>query len=146
MTRSRHFRAFACAATMAVGFGVAGCGSDDDYANEPRPPAPITIAASITDREVSVSPAEFGAGPISLIVSNQTDAAQKVTLETDELGGSQGGIKQTTSPINPNGTATIKVDLREGTYKVSVDGAGVKAAALEVGPERESSQDDLLLP
>ena len=134
------------AAAMAAGLALAACGSDDDYANEPRPPAPITIAANITEERISVSPDDFGAGPISLIVSNQTDAAQTVTLETDELGGSQGGIRQTTSPINPGGTATIKVDVREGTYKVSSDGAGVQPASLDVGPLRESSQNDLLLP
>ena len=136
----------AWAAALAVGLLFSACGSEDDYANEPRPPAPITIAANITEERISVSPNEFGAGPISLIVSNQTDAAQKVTLETDELGGTQGGIRQTTSPINPGGTATIKVDVREGTYKVSTDGAGVDAAQLEVGAPRESSQNDLLLP
>jgi hypothetical protein len=35
---------------------VAGCGGGDDYANEPRPPAPINVTAAITNSRVNVSP------------------------------------------------------------------------------------------
>ena len=35
---------------------VAGCGGDSDYANKPRPPAPINVTAAITNSQVSVSP------------------------------------------------------------------------------------------
>jgi len=143
---SRAATASCWAVTLIAGVMTAGCGTEEDYANEPRPPAPITVAASVTDRGISISPDDFGAGPVRLIVSNQTKSAHKVTLETDELGGSQAGIKQTTSPINPGGTATIKVDVREGTYKVSTDDAGIDAAPLKVGSPRKSSQDELLLP
>jgi hypothetical protein len=146
MRVSRIAAARAWAIPMVAALTLGACGSDEDYANEPRPPAPITIAAAITDRKISVSPTEFGAGPVTLIVSNQTKAAQKITLETDELGGTEAGLRQTAGPIAPSGTATLKVDLREGTYKVSADGAGVKPAGLDVGPLRESSQNDLLLP
>ena len=134
---------FASAAALAGGCGGSG---NDDYANNPRPPAPINITAAITDRAVSVSPEEFGAGPVVLIISNQTDAAQTVTLETDEIGGTSAGVKQTTSPINPAGTATLKVDLAQGTYAVSVASASIEPAELNVGEPRESAQNDLLQP
>jgi hypothetical protein len=133
------------AATLAA-LALAGCGSDPDYANDPRPPAPINVTAAITPEKITVSPLQFGAGPIVLIIANETQEPQRVTLETDELAGSQGGIKQSTSPINPDGTATLKVDVREGDYAVSVDGAGIKPARVTVGPERESAQNDLLQP
>jgi len=132
-----------------IGLGVltvAGCGGGGDYANKPRPPAPINVTAAITDNRVSVSPQRFGAGPIVLIISNQASTAQKVVFETDELGGSQPGNKFDTTPINPRGTATLKVDVREGDWKLGTGDGGIRAAAVSVGQERESAQGDLLQP
>jgi hypothetical protein len=125
---------------------LAGCGSAADYANEPRPPAPINVTAAVTDRGVTVSPKTFGAGPVVFIIANQTDAEQSVTLETDELGGSKPGIRQRTSPINPMGTATLKVDMREGTYAVRTSGDGIRPANVSVDGRRRSAQNDLLQP
>ena len=124
---------------------LTGCGGgDDDYANNPRPPAPINVTAAITDRGITVSPTEFGAGPVVFIIANQTDQATQVTLESDTSDGP--GIKQTTSPINPNGTATLKVDMATGKYEVRADAGDIEPAALTVGAERESAQDELLQP
>ncbi len=142
----RVTRAWALTAFAAVPFGLlsAGCSEEDDYANEPRPPSPIVVSAAITDSSVSVSPRKFGAGPVTLIVTNQTQRAQEVTLETDEIGGSSGGIRQSSGPINPGDTASVKAELESGTYRVGVDGAG--GASLEVGPSRPTAQDELLQP
>ena len=124
---------------------LAGCGGgDDDYANNPRPPVPINVTAAITDKGITVSPPEFGAGPVVFIIANQTDEARKVTLESDTSGGP--GIKQTTSPINPDGTATLKVDMKTGDYEVRVDGDKPETASVKVGESRESAQDELLQP
>jgi hypothetical protein len=125
---------------------VAGCGGGGDYANKPRPPAPINVTAAITNSRVSVSPRRFGAGPIVLIISNQSTSAQKVTFQTDELGGSEPGRKFDTTPINPRGTATLKVDVRQGDWKLSTGDGGIRAAAVSVGRERKSAQGDLLQP
>ncbi len=125
---------------------LAGCGDEGgDYANKPRPATPINVTAAISTKEISISPKEFGAGPVVIIVSNQTGAEQKVTLETEELGGSQGGIKRSTDPIAPRGTGTLKADVREGSYALSTSD-GPKAVTLEVGPDRKSAQDELLAP
>jgi hypothetical protein len=125
---------------------VAGCGGGGDYANRPRPPAPINVTAAITNSRISVSPQRFGAGPIVLIVSNQSSTAQKVTFETAELAGSRPGRKFDTTPINPRGTATLKVDVRQGRWKLSASEGGIRAVALRVGRKRESAQNDLLQP
>ena len=125
---------------------VAGCGGGGEYANKPRPPAPINVTAAITNARVSVSPQRFGAGPIVLIISNQSSSAQKVIFETDELGGSQPGNKFDTTPINPRGTATLKVDVREGDWKLGTGDGGIRAAAVSVGQQRKSAQGDLLQP
>ena len=123
-----------------------GCGEDDDYANEPRPPAPIVVSAAITPDAISVSPKTFGAGPITLIVTNQTESAQELKLETDEIGGSAPGIEAEAGPISPGDTASLKADLREGTYRIAVNGEGISEAALDVGEPRESAQNQLLQP
>jgi hypothetical protein len=130
----------------AASLALAGCGSDSDYANDPRPPSPINVTAAISDSRVTVSPQQFGAGPIVLIVANETQHPQRVTLETNELAGKQGGIRQRSAPINPDGTATLKVDVRQGTYQVSTDGGGIRAANVVVGKPRKSAQNDLLQP
>lgn len=133
-------RLVACA--MVAGIALAGCG-EDDYANEPRPPVPVVVTAAIVDGKVNVAPEQLGAGPIELIVSNLTDAAQQVTLAS-----AQGAppLRQQTPSINPNGTAQLKVDVRPGTYRLTTGGDGIDAATLRVGEERGSAQDQLLLP
>ena len=125
---------------------LAGCGDEGgDYANKPRPATPINVTAAISDKKISISPKEFGAGPVVIIVSNQTGAKQRVTLETDELAGKQGGLKQSTDPIAPRGTGTLKADVREGSYALSVSD-GPKPVSFDVGPARKSAQDQLLEP
>jgi hypothetical protein len=130
-------------ATVVV---LAGCGSSSDYKNDPRPPAPIVLTASIDDQRVSVSPRSFGAGPISLVVTNQTNTAQRITLESAEKAGSGPGLKQETAPISPRDTATLKADVKPGRYTVHVGGDGIAPARLQVGTQRASAQNDLLQP
>lgn len=139
-TTSRRVLALAPLAAL-----MAACGSAEERANVPRPATPINITAAVTDERVLVSPATVGSGPVVLIVSNQSRDAQEVTLETEEAEGG-GDLRQTTSPINPRGTATLQVDLDTGTYRLSAGGAGIRPAALEVGEPRPSAQDKLLQP
>lgn len=125
---------------------LVACGSEEKYANEPRPPAPINVTAAITESRVELSPRRFGAGPIVLIIANQSGRPREVTLETDEPAEDKPGIRQTTSPVNPRGTAELQVDVTQGTYSVSVDSERVRPAALTVGAPRASAQNDLLQP
>jgi hypothetical protein len=141
----RMMRTGAMATPLAI-VALAGCGGGADYRNDPRPPAAILLTASISDQRVSVSPRRFGAGPISLVVVNQTSAAQRVTLESADRAGSGPGLKQVTAPISPRDTATLKADVQPGRYSVHVGGDGIAGAALRVGPERASAQNDLLQP
>ena len=133
-------------ALALVALVAAGCGSGKDYANTSRPPSPIVITASITPDRVLASPREFGAGPITLVIANETGASHRVTLRTEEIGGSQAALRQETAPINPHDTASLKATLHQGSYLVEVDGDGIRAAHLDVGPMRPSAQDKLLQP
>jgi hypothetical protein len=125
---------------------LSGCGSDSDHANEPRPPTPINISAAITGSRMTVSPRTFGAGPVVVLIANETSRAHRVTVESDELGAKTPGIKQRTGPISPAGTATLAIDMARGRYTVSVDGRGVEGTSLKVSRERPSSSDQLLTP
>lgn len=126
---------------------ISGCGAAEaDYKNEPRPPAPINVTASINPGRVSVSPKRFGAGPIVITVSNQTGRAQTVTFETNELAGEQGGLRKRSDPIAPRDVTTLQVDVRTGTYQLGTRDKAVKPAAIEVGAKRRSAQNDLLEP
>jgi hypothetical protein len=131
-----------CAVALAAAVGIAGCG-DEDHVNHDRPPASINVTAAIADGGIHVSPRRFGAGPIRLIVSNQTAAPQELTFET---GGDTSGITQTTAPISPDGTATLEVDVTEGDYEISTGERRIRSTAVAVGAPRPSAQNELLQP
>jgi hypothetical protein len=134
-------------AAAVLAAALAGCGDDEaGYRNQPRPPAPINVTAAIDNERVRVSPGRFGSGPVVFIISNQSTAAQRVTFETDEIGGSSGGITRSTSEIAARSTGQLKVDPPEGTYELSASAGEIEPAAVEVGPRRESAQNELLKP
>jgi hypothetical protein len=116
---------------------VAGCGRDD-FENEPRPAVPAEITVEIGAGEVVVSPASFGAGLVNFTIANLTKTPTTLAIigpteaETDEI---------------PAGANTIlKAEMRSGEYEASADDAEVRPFSFTVGPDRESGQNDLLLP
>ena len=134
-------------AVAVVALLLAGCG-EDDFENEPRPPVAIELTGVIQEDKVTVSPngkgERLGGGPFLITISNQTDAAHTVTLEGER-------IRERTGPINPQDTATLQKTLPQGTYEVRAGSAQavpreIAPAELVVGPPREDSNDELLLP
>ena len=142
----QYIRAVRVLLVVVLALGVASCGAESDYANKPRPPAPISATVAIDQSRVRVSPPSFGGGPVVFIISNQSGAARKVTFESDELGASKGGIKRSTGAIQPRSTAQLKVDAAEGSYTMSASGGDIAPATVKVRAQRRSSQNDLLLP
>lgn len=128
------------AAAAALALGLAACGGDDEeIASEERPPSPIEVTASIKDRAVEVSPADVGAGLANITISNQSDDPAAFTLS--------GPTDVATAEIPPGATANLKAELVEGSYEASAgEDAESRPGELEVGPERESAQNELLLP
>lgn len=131
---------------VAVALGIAGCGGDDDFANDERDPAPIILSASITPTDVTVSPSRIGAGRVELIASNLTSRSRQLTLSSQTLAGGGAPVRQRTGPINPGDTASLTADLAQGTYRVTVGSGAIAPARLHVGPPRGSAQDALLQP
>ena len=133
-------------ATLGGAVLLTGCGADNSYTNKLRPPEPINVTANVSDKRVSVSPTGFGAGPIVLIITNQTARNQDVTLETSALNETA-GIKQSTGPIVPQGgTAQLQVNMTTGNYRLSVPDDSIAPAKIAVGDSRGTSQNELLQP
>jgi hypothetical protein len=142
--RSQLAAALTCGLAAVVGLG---CGSSSgDYKNTPKPPSPIVVSASIDNDTVDVSPKHFGAGPITLVITNQSSSSQQVTLETADTSKGPGVRAVQTGPINPRETAHVNATVTAGTYALRVTAGGVKEARLVVGRQRASAQNDLLQP
>jgi hypothetical protein len=133
-------------AAIALSLGFAGCGGDDHFADKPRPAAPITVSAAISPARVTVSPSRLGAGAIELIASNQTATSQRVTLRSSASTSPDEPLVQSTGPINPGDTASLKADLVKGTYRVTARSAAIDPATIVVGAPRRSGADALLQP
>jgi hypothetical protein len=133
-------RAVLVAALCGLAPAVAACGGDETTRSESRPPVPLNVSVQIGAERVSASPARLGAGPITLLVNNQDRVQHSLTIDGPR-------VRQTVGPVSPKDTATLKVTVQPGTYELSAgDGAALEPARLLVGPERQSSQNELLLP
>jgi hypothetical protein len=121
-----------------AGATAAGCGAED-HANEPRPPSPVEVTAKVDDQRVDISPNEFGAGLVVMTISNQSADPVQIGVDGPTAGESSG--------IEPGSVGSFKFQFEEGDYEVSPgEESGARPAVLTVGPERASSQNELLLP
>ncbi len=146
MVRSSRAAPWCAAATaLTLALTALGCG-DDDFANEPRPVVPLTVSVAITPQGVTASPARFGAGTIELLVSNQTATSRRLRLRSRRLARGGRELTQTTGPISPGATASLKADVDRGTYVVGVGRPSIPAATVIAGAQRDSSPDRSLQP
>jgi hypothetical protein len=142
LTRSilRARRGGAVLVAVLAAISVAGCGADDEARSEQRPPVPINVSVQIGAERVTTSPTSFGAGPVTLLVSNQSGAAQTITADGPRL-------KRSVGPIPPDDTATVKLTMGTGEFTIAAEeSAGLDPATIKVGPPRDSAQNELLLP
>lgn len=133
----RECAAALCVAAAAV---VAGCGSED-FANEPRPASPVELSARIDDRGIEIAPSTIGAGLATITISNQSD--DDVQLDFD---GPTNESNRSTNPIPAGGVSSLKLALEQGDYTIEPDVSSIPSGTLNVGPDRPSAQNDLLLP
>ena len=104
----------------------------------------LALTGVIQDDKVTVSPARIGAGPVEITISNQTDSERTITLEGESITEQQG-------PVQPGDTATIQKTLAPGSYEVRAGSKKavrkeIQPAVLQIGKERENSNNDVLLP
>jgi hypothetical protein len=126
------------AAAVAAAIGLTACG-DDDFENNPRPPSPVEMSARISNADVVVSPGSVGGGPVNITVSNQSDQPAALTLEgpTDAIG----------DELPPGAVGEFRTTLEEGDYEVSGGPeSDAREGTLVVGADRQTSQNELLLP
>jgi uncharacterized cupredoxin-like copper-binding protein len=125
MTRS----ALAVAGVAALGLAAAGCGSDNKKQSSapattaaPTPtqtqstpaPAPKTGAAvTIAETEYKLTPAHptAKAGSVNVVAKNAG-----AIVHTLEVEGN--GVEKKTADIQAGASATLKVNLKPGTYKI----------------------------
>ncbi|CAB4918635.1 unannotated protein [freshwater metagenome] len=134
------------AAAVAAALALSACGSSASRSSELRPPAPVVLSAAITPRAITVSPASVGAGPIRLVTANLTGGPQRVLLEPVTATADAARTPRRTGAIEPQHTRSLQTTLAPGVYRLRVVGGLVAPAILRIGPERPSSQNDLLLP
>ena len=150
--------------TFAVGLLIAGCGPAS-HPNDPRPPVAAEVTVSITDSAVQAEPAAVGvkggAGSANLnqnantkepsakdkdLIVIFTTSNTTTTNTTLEIHGPGGSVERS-GPIVAEGNDVYKVALPTGHYTLeAADIPSAKAAPFYVGPQRVSSQNDLLLP
>jgi hypothetical protein len=104
----------------------------------------VQLTGVITDKGVTVSPNRVGAGPVIILISNQSKQAHTVTLDG-------GKTTDTVGPINPLDTASLQQTLEQGSYKVKAGSNQAQpkqpaAGTLDVGPPRKDSSNQVLLP
>jgi hypothetical protein len=133
----RRGRALLILATLLAAVAVAGCGRHD-FKNDPPPPVPAEVSVKISSDGVGISPKQFGAGLVNFTIANLTDQTGSVAIH--------GPVDAESDSISPAGTDILKVDVKPGSYEASVDGFAVRPVTFTVGPQRPSSQNQLLLP
>jgi len=149
-----------------IGLGAAagiGCGAES-RPNEARPQVPTRVSLVISSRgAVTVQPTRIGEGPeprrqmlqnrgqaqprihtdrpldVVLVAANQTEFDSRLEL--------RGPKRARSAPIPANSAGEFQTTLPTGTYTVAAaEVPGAKPAKLVVGPYRESSENDVLLP
>lgn len=147
MSHGGRIRIGALASGIALTAGLlAGCGGSSNFADQPRPSAPLYLTGVITSSGVTVSPNRVGAGPVVILVSNQTQASHTLTLD-----GANIDTPVQSASIAPTNTGRIQTTLSPGTYTVKAGSLHavtrqLAPARLVIGKQRTDSNDQVGLP
>lgn len=138
-------RLLVTALALVAAAPLAGCGDKRERrSNLDRPALPIVVGAIVTKDTIRVSPDSIGAGEIDLVVTNRSTKARSITLESIDGGGTSAVALETT-PISAGENSRAQANLEPGTYELRA-GDDIEPAVIRVGPDRPSSQDELLTP
>ena len=132
--------------------GLLGSCGGSDFQDKPRPPVPLQITGVITAGRVTISPDKFGAGPVVITVSNQTQSSHTITLTGPDCSAPGGeSVEERVGPVNPLDTATLQKTLKPGHCIVKAGSEEavtreIQPASITIGPARASARNKLLLP
>jgi hypothetical protein len=115
----------------------AGCGAASNP-NDPRPPAQLEVSASVNSQRVQISPDKFGGGIVNFTVANLSGSPIRFSVT--------GPKKASTVEIQPGAPDYLKMNLTQGTYRATAGKSKIHPATIKVGPERPSSENQVLLP
>ncbi|CAN5517084.1 hypothetical protein BH20ACT15_BH20ACT15_12380 [soil metagenome] len=133
----RRVKGLVAVAVAAAAVTLGACGRDD-FENEPRPPVPFEVSVELGPKAVVLSPAEFGAGIATFTIANLSDDPVRLSID--------GPTTSSSDEILPGDTGVLKTEVVTGDYEAAADGTDATPFEFAVGPERESAQDELLLP
>ncbi|MGO9975238.1 MAG: hypothetical protein ACLP01_21040 [Solirubrobacteraceae bacterium] len=151
---TRTVRAALRAAALVPAVALAACGSAQQ-ATGPTPPAPVNESVYVENRAVSVSPESIGAGPVALLIADESSGVLSLSIARSGPGGEL--PVASSAPIRAGSTSTLTVDLRPGRYLLAAGAAGgsqaligsarsIAPASLLVGPPRATGDSTLLSP
>lgn len=134
---TRRVRALAAPAAVLAALVTPACGGGDTD-RENRPPLAAQISIQVADDDLTVSPAEFGAGIANFTIVNLGEEPTTIAID--------GPTADESDEIVPGTSTALKMEMETGDYEAIASGVGAEPFAFRVGPERESANNDLLLP
>jgi hypothetical protein len=131
-----------CAALVLCAPLLAGCGSAArlESTGHNRPASPIDVSVYVGDGRAAFDPRRITAGPVELLVVNQSAHAQEVVVT---LPG--GRVVAKTPKVEPGGSAQLKATLRRSSYEVRIAGHR-SGSRLTVERPARSGNNELLQP
>lgn len=133
----RRGRALVALVAGLTALAIVACGRED-YANDPRPPTPAEISIQVADDGLTVSPSEFGAGIANFTIYNFGEFPTTVEIDGPTVGESP--------EIAPSTSAVLKMETEPGDYEAIALDSDLDPFRFVVGIERESANNELLLP
>ena len=110
----RRARGLVAVAAAAAAVTLGACGRED-FENEPRPPLPFDVSVELSDKEVVLSPAEFGAGIATFTIVNLTDEPAVLSID--------GPTVDESDEIPAGATDVLKTEVKEGDYEARAEGS-----------------------
>ena len=133
----RRGRALVAVAAGLAALTIAACGRDD-YENEPRPPTPAEISIQVAADELTVSPSEFGAGIANFTIVNFGEVPTVIEID--------GPTVDESPEVAPGTSQVLKMETEPGDYEAIASDIELDPFGFVVGSERESGNNELLLP
>jgi uncharacterized cupredoxin-like copper-binding protein len=115
-----------CAVAAALALGLAACGDDDDDESattgtsgttaeeQPAPTEPAGETVTLSETEFAIDPAAVSVDQAG-VVEFKVENAGSITHALEVEGA---GLEEETEDIAAGDSASLKVDLPEGTYKL----------------------------